>query len=192
MVKKQQRQKRRVFTPEFRAEAVRLCKVGDRTISQVAKDLDLTENPSRLDSQDATAEIRSTEPSRLDSQMVLDPEHAWRRSGRPDCRIAFSPGMHCARQADAPIVDSWPAASAPARAVRRDDPPCKHEEAPHRAAAHALRRLLRRASRSCAAQHRRPAPSSAADCRRTLSCAKGVGVHVASLTRDARIGISNE
>ena len=47
MVKKQQRRKRRVFTPEFRAEAVRLCKVGDRTITQVAKDLDLTENSLR-------------------------------------------------------------------------------------------------------------------------------------------------
>jgi transposase-like protein len=47
MVKKQQRRKRRVFTPEFRAEAVRLCKVGDRTIVQVSKDLDLTENSLR-------------------------------------------------------------------------------------------------------------------------------------------------
>ena len=47
MVKKKQRRKRRVFTPEFRAEAVRLCKVGDRTITQVSKDLDLTENSLR-------------------------------------------------------------------------------------------------------------------------------------------------
>ena len=47
MVKKKQRRKRRVFTPEFRAEAVRLCKVGDRTITQVAEDLDLTENSLR-------------------------------------------------------------------------------------------------------------------------------------------------
>jgi transposase-like protein len=47
MVKKQQRRKRRVFTPEFRAETVRLCKVGDRTIAQVSKDLDLTENSLR-------------------------------------------------------------------------------------------------------------------------------------------------
>ena len=47
MVKKQQPRKRRVFTLEFRAEAVRLCKVGDRTISKVAKDLDLTENSLR-------------------------------------------------------------------------------------------------------------------------------------------------
>ncbi len=33
---------RRTFTPEFKAEAVRLCRVGDRSIAQVAKDLDLT------------------------------------------------------------------------------------------------------------------------------------------------------
>ena len=39
--------KRRKFTPEFKAEAVRLCKVGDRSIVQVAKDLDLTENALR-------------------------------------------------------------------------------------------------------------------------------------------------
>ncbi len=31
---------RRTFTPEFKAEAVRLCRVGDRSIAQVAKDLD--------------------------------------------------------------------------------------------------------------------------------------------------------
>ena len=29
-------------TPEFKAEAVRLCRAGDRSIAQVAKDLDLT------------------------------------------------------------------------------------------------------------------------------------------------------
>ena len=39
MAKKQARRKRRAFTPEFKAEAVRLCKVGDRTVRQVAKDL---------------------------------------------------------------------------------------------------------------------------------------------------------
>jgi transposase len=47
MEKKKQRRKRRAFTAEFRAEAVRLCKVGDRSITQVAKDLDLTENSLR-------------------------------------------------------------------------------------------------------------------------------------------------
>jgi len=38
---------RRTFTPEFKAEAVRLCRVGDRGIAQVAKDLDLTETALR-------------------------------------------------------------------------------------------------------------------------------------------------
>ena len=42
-----ERRKRRSFTKEFKAETVRLCKVGDRTIAQVAKDLDLTEGSVR-------------------------------------------------------------------------------------------------------------------------------------------------
>lgn len=46
-MEKKQRRKRRSFTDEFRAEAVRLCKVGDRSITQVAKDLDLTVNSLR-------------------------------------------------------------------------------------------------------------------------------------------------
>lgn len=37
------RRKRRSFEAAFKAEAVRLCKVGDRSIAQVAVDLDLTE-----------------------------------------------------------------------------------------------------------------------------------------------------
>jgi len=45
--RRKQRRKRRAFTPEFKAEAVRLCRVGDRTIRQVAGDLDLTETALR-------------------------------------------------------------------------------------------------------------------------------------------------
>ena len=41
------KRKRRSFNAEFKAEAVRLCKVGDRTIGQVARDLDLTETALR-------------------------------------------------------------------------------------------------------------------------------------------------
>jgi transposase len=41
------KRKRRSFTPEFKAEAVRLCQAGDRTVRQVAKDLDLTETALR-------------------------------------------------------------------------------------------------------------------------------------------------
>jgi transposase len=41
------RQKRRHFAPEFKPEAVRLVQAGDRTIPQVAEDLDLTETALR-------------------------------------------------------------------------------------------------------------------------------------------------
>lgn len=47
MAKRQTRRARRSFTPEFKAEAVRLCKAGDRSIKQVATDLDLTETALR-------------------------------------------------------------------------------------------------------------------------------------------------
>jgi transposase-like protein len=38
------RRKRRKFTPEFKVEAVRLARVGDRSIQQIASDLDLTKS----------------------------------------------------------------------------------------------------------------------------------------------------
>jgi transposase len=47
MAKREARKKRRSFTAEFKAEAVRLCKVGDRTIGQVARDLELTDTALR-------------------------------------------------------------------------------------------------------------------------------------------------
>jgi len=43
-----ERRKRRSFTPEFRAEAVRLVREGTKSLPQVAKDLDLTESALRL------------------------------------------------------------------------------------------------------------------------------------------------
>ena len=38
---------RRSFTPEFKAEIVELCRQGDRSIGQVAKDFDLSETAVR-------------------------------------------------------------------------------------------------------------------------------------------------
>jgi transposase len=38
---------RRSFTPEFKADIVGRCRAGDRSISQVAKDFDLTETAVR-------------------------------------------------------------------------------------------------------------------------------------------------
>ena len=37
------KRKRRTFTPEYKAEVVRLVAAGDRTAVQVARDLELTE-----------------------------------------------------------------------------------------------------------------------------------------------------
>jgi transposase len=42
-----ERRKRRSFTPEFKAEAVRLVREGSKNLPQVAKDLDLTESALR-------------------------------------------------------------------------------------------------------------------------------------------------
>jgi transposase len=41
------RRKRRKFNPDFKAEAVRLARLGDRSIQQIATDLDLTESSLR-------------------------------------------------------------------------------------------------------------------------------------------------
>src|SRR5258705_4037075 len=41
------KRKRRSFNKEFKAEAVGLCKLGDRRVGQVARDLDLTETALR-------------------------------------------------------------------------------------------------------------------------------------------------
>jgi len=41
------RRKRRKFNPEFKTEAVRLARLGDRSIEQIATDLDLTESSLR-------------------------------------------------------------------------------------------------------------------------------------------------
>ncbi|AQZ71367.1 Mobile element protein [[Actinomadura] parvosata subsp. kistnae] len=38
---------RRSFTPEFKAEIVELCRRGDRSIREVARDFDLTETAVR-------------------------------------------------------------------------------------------------------------------------------------------------
>jgi transposase len=39
--------RRRSFTPEFKAEIVELCQRGDRSVSQVSRDFDLTETAVR-------------------------------------------------------------------------------------------------------------------------------------------------
>ena len=45
--KKKQRRPRRKFTPEFKADVVRLCQSGSEGIGEVARRLDLTETAVR-------------------------------------------------------------------------------------------------------------------------------------------------
>lgn len=61
------RRKRRKFTPEFRAEVVALCRAGDRSIGQVAKDLDLTETAVREWVRRAEADAGRGRPGELTS-----------------------------------------------------------------------------------------------------------------------------
>ncbi len=46
-VEHREKRPRRSFTPEFKAEVDELCRAGDRSIGQVARDLDLTETAVR-------------------------------------------------------------------------------------------------------------------------------------------------
>ena len=43
----QQRRRRRAFTESFKAEVVELCLKGDRSVAEVARELDLTETAVR-------------------------------------------------------------------------------------------------------------------------------------------------
>ncbi len=47
MERKKKPRPRRSFTPEFKAEIVELCRRGDRSVGQVARDYDLTETAVR-------------------------------------------------------------------------------------------------------------------------------------------------
>ena len=59
-----ERRQRRAFTDEFKADAVRLVRAGDRSIRQVALDLDLTETALR-DWVRKAAPAAIPEPNRL-------------------------------------------------------------------------------------------------------------------------------
>lgn len=59
------RRKRRAFTPEFKADAVKLCLAGGRTVGQVAKDLDLTETALRSWVRQAEADAVGGSPEML-------------------------------------------------------------------------------------------------------------------------------
>lgn len=59
------RRKRRKFTAAFKADAVRLCARGGKSIAQVAADLDLTETALREWVKRAEADAGKANPSTL-------------------------------------------------------------------------------------------------------------------------------
>ena len=61
------KRKRRKFTAQFKAEAVRLCQVGDRSVGQVARDLDLTETALREWVKNAEVDAGNGPPGALTS-----------------------------------------------------------------------------------------------------------------------------
>jgi transposase-like protein len=59
------KRKRRFFTPEFKADAVKLVTTGGRTVAQVVHDLDLTESALREWLKQAEADAGKGPPGAL-------------------------------------------------------------------------------------------------------------------------------
>lgn len=76
------KRKRRSFTPDFKKEAVRLCKLGDRSIAQVAKDLDLTETALREWVKQAEVDDGKGAPDALTSAEREELQHLRRENKR--------------------------------------------------------------------------------------------------------------
>lgn len=61
------RKNRRSFSPEFKAKAVSLCRAGDRSIKQVAQDLELVETALRRWVSQAEIDVGKGPPGALTS-----------------------------------------------------------------------------------------------------------------------------
>jgi len=80
MAKKKDRRPRRAFTPEFKAETVRLVKSGGKSIPQVAKDLDLTESALR-------GWIEKAEEQSLPGALTVDEREELKRLRKENKRL---------------------------------------------------------------------------------------------------------
>ena len=82
---KKPRRPRRAFTPEFKAEIVEVCRRGDRTVGQVAKDFDLTETAVRdwVKQADIDAGTRSDGLTSVERE---EPDRQSHRRSGPMCR----------------------------------------------------------------------------------------------------------
>ena len=77
-----EKRKRRYFTSEFKAEAVQLCQVGGKSISQVARDLGLTETALRDWVKRADVDAGKGPPGALTSEERSELQVGMIRSGR--------------------------------------------------------------------------------------------------------------
>jgi transposase-like protein len=82
-VQKSKKRMRRSFTPEFKAEVVRLVKQGDKTIGQIARELDLTETAVR----DWVARADVDASPRPDGPLTTDERDELRRLRREVKRL---------------------------------------------------------------------------------------------------------
>lgn len=74
---------RRSFTPEFKADIVERCRVGDRTPGQVAKDFDLTETSVR----EWVKQAERDEGSRVDGGLTSSDQEELARLRRDNRRL---------------------------------------------------------------------------------------------------------
>ena len=84
-VPKPKKRKRRKFTPEFKAEVVRLVKLGDKSVGQIAKELDLTETAVR--EWVSRAEIDAGKHPAGDGPLTTDEREELRRLRRENKRL---------------------------------------------------------------------------------------------------------
>ena len=83
------RRSRPTFTPEFKADVVRLCQQGDRSVAQIAKDLDLSDGAVRQWLRQAEADTSPSPTGALTSAEREELMLARRRLKRQDMEIAF-------------------------------------------------------------------------------------------------------
>jgi transposase-like protein len=102
MAKKRPRP-RRSFAPEFKAEIVELCRRGDRSVGQVAKDFDLTETAVREWVKQADLDAGGTRRQRADAELAERIRHHHRaskgRNGAPRIHVDLADeGRHHGRK----------------------------------------------------------------------------------------------
>jgi len=86
-MEQRERRERRSFTPEFKADIVRRCNAGDRSIRQVARDFDLTESSVRRWVDQAEIDAGNREGLTTEERQELTKLRRENRSLREDVEV---------------------------------------------------------------------------------------------------------